>query len=177
MGKKVAACIQWSPRTTVSPKNPLYWSNEEKSHQHLGLSVSKLTAIVYFWVRDSEIWIRSRCLIHWVVFCVTYLRASSTQKPFDLARVDRKVLLLFPILLSTRYRVTSLNFTSSRPPAKATSGRRRFRVRRAVGNISEPGPGASVAYSSKLHGVMSYFPLTDKTGSWCGVFVYGFGKE
>lgn len=59
------------------------------------------------------------------------LRASSTIKPFDLASWVRKLLLLRPIFLSTRYSLTSSNFTSSRPGPAGSSGLDLFLTRGA----------------------------------------------
>lgn len=54
-------------------------------------------------------------------FCPN-LRTSSTIKPLDLASWVRKFLLLRPIFLSTRYSLTSLNFTSPLPGTPASAG-------------------------------------------------------
>lgn len=62
-----------------------------------------------------------------------HLRTSSTRKPFDLASWVRKLLLLRPIFLSTRYSLTSSNFTSSCPAAAASAGLRLFLTRGTIG--------------------------------------------
>lgn len=66
------------------------------------------------------------------------LRTSSTIKPFDLASWVRKLLLLRPIFLSTRYSLTSSNFTPSRPETVASAGLDLFLARGTTGarNIS-----------------------------------------
>ncbi len=66
------------------------------------------------------------------------LRTSSTIKPFDLASWVRKLLLLRPIFLSTRYSLTSSNFTSSRLGTLASAGLDLFLARGTIGvwNIS-----------------------------------------
>lgn len=72
------------------------------------------------------------------------------MKPFDLARWVRKLLLLLPIFLSTRYSLTSSNFTASRLASLACPGLDLFLTRGAIGawNISVQGVLDSLGISA-----------------------------
>lgn len=111
-----------------------FWLLQKKTKTLYLLCSSNLYISMLSWGSHSEKLLgalHSQQTTKWQA--LSNLRTSSTIKPFDLASWVRKLLLLLPIFLSTRYSLTSSNFTSSRLATPASTGLDLFLTRGTTG--------------------------------------------